>query len=100
MGLPAELVGPQQQPQFAAHGIRERRRGAGEDRETEVGAVEVNGLLNVVDHVAHVHQLVVHVIEARTDDVRGQGVLGRSAPATSPASHERRKRSRGQHRNR
>ena len=42
----------QQQPQRAAHHVGEGRRGAGVQGEAEMGGVEVDGRLDVVDEVA------------------------------------------------
>ena len=51
----------EQQAQVAADDVGERRRGVRAQREAEVGGVEVDGGLDVVDHVADVHELVRHV---------------------------------------
>ena len=52
----------QQQTQVAAGDVGERRGGAGAQLEAEVGGVEVDGALDVVDHVADVDELVRHAL--------------------------------------
>jgi hypothetical protein len=51
----------QQQPQVAAQDLREGRRGVQAGLEAEVARVEVDRRLDVVDHVADVDQVLVHV---------------------------------------
>ena len=61
IGRPAELVGPaEQQSQPAADDVGERRRCARAQLEAEVGGVEGDGVLDVVDHVADADELVRH----------------------------------------
>src|SRR4051794_37866664 len=55
------LRATEEQAQVAAHDVGERRCSAGTQLEPEVGRVEVDCLVDVVDHVADVHELIAHL---------------------------------------
>src|SRR3954463_909190 len=67
----------EQQPQVAAHDVGERGRRVRSHREAEMGGVEVDGSLDVVDHVADVDELFRHVRSPRLP--RWKGDAGRMA---------------------
>src|SRR4051794_40784102 len=79
-------LGPaEQEPEVAAYDVRERRCGAAADREREVGGVEVDRRLDVVDHVADADELVRHlrsppgVFDRLDEKADARGQLGRGA---------------------